>query len=62
MQQLRVTHLEQHASDPAGQLRVHLLDQREETLSQHLFLFLGQGSSQHAGGEGGLARDDHLQE
>merc|ERR1719317_612999 len=44
--QLGVIDLEQHASDLTSQVREHPLDEREESLTQHLLLFLW-SSSQH---------------
>lgn len=57
MQQLRVVNLQQHASDLASQLGVHGLDEREQSLTQHLLLFLGWSGSQHTGCQRLLALD-----
>ena len=51
MEELGVVDLEQHAGDLSGQVGEHPLDEREETLAQHLFLLLGWSSGQHGGGE-----------
>jgi hypothetical protein len=59
MQQLRVVEFQQHSCDLAGQLVMHPLDEREETLSQHLLLFLWLGSCQHGCGQRLLALDNH---
>jgi len=44
---LRVVDLKKHASDLAGQIRIHVLDEREDAFTQHLLLFLRWGRSQH---------------
>ena len=59
VEQLGVVDLEQHAGDFSGQVGVGLLNEREETLSQHLLLLLRRSRGQHGGGERLLARDDH---
>ncbi len=50
-QQLAVVHLQQHAGDLAGQLRLQALHQREQALAQHLLLLLGRGGRQHGSGQ-----------
>mmetsp|Transcript_7986 Transcript_7986/g.22890 ORF Transcript_7986/g.22890 Transcript_7986/m.22890 type:complete len:591 (-) Transcript_7986:711-2483(-) len=50
-QQLSVVHLQQHAGDLAGELRLHCLHQGEQPLSQHLLLLLGVGVCQDGSGE-----------
>merc|ERR1719470_494249 len=57
--QLGVVDLEQHASDLASQVREHPLDEREESLTQHLLLLLWRGSCQHGCSEWLLALDQH---
>merc|ERR1719205_425180 len=59
VQQLRVVDLEKHASDFAGQIGEHALDQREQTLAEHLLLFLRLSSCQHGRGQGLLSLDHH---
>ena len=49
VEELRIVDLEQHAGDLSGQVGEHPLDEREETLAQHLLLLLGRGSRQHGG-------------
>ena len=58
VQQLSVVDLQEHTGDLPGQVRVHALDQREETLTEHLLLFLRRSRGQHGGGEWLLALDD----
>ena len=58
MKKLSVVDLKQHAGDLSGEVRVHPLDQREETLAQHLLLLLGRSGGHHGGGERLLALDD----
>ena len=58
MKKLSVVDLKQHAGDLSGEVRVHPLDQREETLAQHLLLLLGWSGGQHGGGERLLALDE----
>ena len=58
MKELSVVDLEQHAGDLASQVRVHPLDEREESLTQHLLLLLGRSRGQHGGGEWLLALDE----
>ena len=58
VQQLGVVDLQEHAGDLSGQVRVHSLDKREETLAEHLLLLLGRSGGQHGGGERLLALDD----
>ena len=60
VEQLGVVDLKQHAGDLAGEVRVHPLDRREQTLAQHLLLLLGRSGGQHGGGERLLALDDGL--
>mmetsp|Transcript_15759 Transcript_15759/g.33532 ORF Transcript_15759/g.33532 Transcript_15759/m.33532 type:complete len:289 (-) Transcript_15759:1073-1939(-) len=48
VEQLAVVHLEEHAGDLAGELRLDVLDEREKALAQELLLLLGR-----RGGEGG---------
>jgi len=50
VKELSVVDLEQHAGDLASQVRVHPLDEREESLTQHLLLLLGRSRGQHGGG------------
>lgn len=50
-QQLAVVHLQQHAGDLAGQLRLQALHQREQALAQHLLLLLGRGGREHGRGQ-----------
>jgi len=40
VQQFRVVNLEQYASDLAGHVRIHAVDQREQALTEHLLLLL----------------------
>ena len=58
VKELSVVDLEQHAGDLASQVRVHPLDEREESLTQHLLLLLGRSRGQHGGGEWLLALDE----
>ena len=58
VKELSVVDLEQHAGDLSGEVWVHPLDQREESLTQHLLLLLGRSGGQHGGGERLLALDD----
>ena len=58
MKKLSVVDLKQHAGDLSGEVWVHPLDQREQTLAQHLLLLLGRSRGQHGGGERLLALDD----
>lgn len=50
-QQLAVVHLQQHAGDLAGQLRLQALHQGEQALAQHLLLLLRGGGCQHGSGQ-----------
>ena len=59
MEQLGVVDLEQHTGDLAGEVGIHPLDQREQSLTQHLLLLLGRSRGQHGGGQGLLAGDLH---
>ena len=45
--------------DLSSEFWVHSLDEREETLSQHLLLLLGWGRGQHGCGQRLLALDQH---
>ena len=47
VQQFGVVDLQQHARDLAAQIRVHVLNEREEALAQHLLLFLRRRRGQH---------------
>jgi len=58
VEELSVIDLEQHAGDLAGQVGVHPLDEREESLTQHLLLLLRRSGGQHASSEGLLALDE----
>jgi len=56
---LSVINLEQHAGDLACQIGEHPLDEREETLTQHLLLFLWRSRSEHGSSEGLLSLHEH---
>jgi len=58
VKELSVVDLQQHAGDLSGEVGVHPLDQREESLTQHLLLLLGRSGGQHGGGERLLALDE----
>ena len=59
VQQLGVVDLEQHASDSSREVGVHVLDEREEALPEHLFLLLWGRCSQHGCRQRLLALDVH---
>ena len=51
VEQLGVVNLEQHASDLTSHVWVHPLDQREQSLTQHLLLLLWRSCGQHSGSQ-----------
>ena len=52
VKQLGVVDLKQHAGDLAGQGWGQAADEGEESLAQHLLLFLGRGGGQQGGRQG----------
>ncbi|RNA13386.1 hypothetical protein BpHYR1_032681 [Brachionus plicatilis] len=55
VQQLGIVNFEQHARDLAGPVGMHAVNERIESLAEHLLLLLGLSGGQHAAGEGLLA-------
>ena len=58
VEELGVVNLEQHTSDLASEVRVHPLNEREQSLTQHLLLLLRRSGGQHGGGEWLLSLDE----
>ena len=57
--QIRVIDLQKHTRDLARQVGMHCGNQREQTLTQHLFLFIGRGRGQHGGRQRLLALNEY---
>lgn len=49
--ELSIVHLKQHTSDLTGKVRLHLVDEREESLSDHVLLLHWVGSGKEGLGE-----------
>ena len=57
VKEISIVNLQQHSSDLSSKIWIHSGDEWEESLTQHLLLFLWRSSSQHGGSQWLLSWD-----